>query len=462
MPQTSTTPDLQHYRAQHEALGAAHGEDALSPLRQRGLEHFLETGFPDSKDEAWRFTNLKPLASTAFERPAPNAALSPNRLAPYELPLGGPLFVFVDGVFRPELSELTPRPEGVRIGRFADADPAWLLEHLGRYAPPESDPFTALNTAFIEDGLFIEVEAGCDAGPPVHLVHVATGGQPPTMTHPRHLFVLGAGARLTVVEHYGGSGVTWSNAVSEAALGPRALMHHYFVERESEQAYNIASLHAEQAAGSRFESHTGLFGGALTRNNVEVTLAGERAHALVNGLFVGHGAQHMDNRMRLVHAAPHCDSRQFYKGVMDETAQGVFTGRIVVHPEGQQTDAKQTNRNLLLSGKAGVHAQPQLEIYADDVSCTHGATTGQIDEEALFYLRSRGLGEAAARSLLVFAFAGENLERMSLAPVRQLMHRLLVERLAGHEIRPALEATGDVPEAPAPRTGRPVTAGAPS
>jgi Fe-S cluster assembly protein SufD len=216
------------------------------------------------------------------------------------------------------------------------------------------------------------------------------------------------------------------------------------VERESEQAFNITTLRVQQQRDSHFESHTALFGGLLVRNNIHVELAGENCDSLVNGLYVGHHEQHMDNHMRVVHGAAHCDSRQFYKGVLDDRSHGVFSGRILVQPGAQKTDAKQTNRNLLLSDDAGVDTKPQLEIYADDVKCTHGATTGRLDDQSLFYLMSRGIDAQSAYSLLVYAFAHESLDRMSLEPVRQLLDTLLMDRLKGGRVREILAQPAEI------------------
>jgi Fe-S cluster assembly protein SufD len=251
------------------------------------------------------------------------------------------------------------------------------------------------------------------------------------MTHPRNLVVAGQGSQATIIEDYVslGGGTVLSNAATELFAGDNATITHLMIEREHEQAFNISTLRIEQGRDANVASHSLLLGGALVRNNVHPVLRGQGGECLINGLFIGHGRQHMDNYMLVEHASPHCGSRQFYNGILDDQAHGVFHGRIVVHKDAQKTDAKQTNRNLLLSDDAQIDTKPQLEIYADDVKCTHGATIGQIEEDSLFYLRSRGLDERTARKLLLYAFASECLDRIKEGPARDQVERLVDERL---------------------------------
>ena len=289
----------------------------------------------------------------------------------------------------------------------------------------------ALNTGLWEDGALVRTKRGAVIERPVHLLYITAGGAVPVMTHPRTLIVAEATSHVAVVEDYVslGSGQAFSNSVTELVAGQDAVVSHYLVERENLDAYNISTLRLEQERGANVSSHSILLGGGLVRNNVHPVLNGEGAECLINGLFVGGGKQHLDNYMLVEHAQPNCSSRQFYNGILDERSRGVFHGRIVVHKDAQHTDAKQTNRNLLLSDDARIDTKPQLEIYADDVKCTHGATIGQIDEEALFYLRSRGISEAEARNLLLYAFAAECLDRMAEGPARKFIEKLIRERL---------------------------------
>jgi Fe-S cluster assembly protein SufD len=266
---------------------------------------------------------------------------------------------------------------------------------------------------------------------PVHLLFVSTEAERPAMSHPRNLILIEDVAQAAVVEEYVSLGGRehFSNVASELVAGESAVVEHYMIERESADAYNVGTLRIQQERASNVSSHTVLLGGALVRNNIHPVLAGEGAYCLINGLFMPRGTQHMDNFMRVEHAAPFCDSRQFYNGILDDRGRGVFSGRIVVHKPAQKTDAKQTNRNLLLSDDASVDSKPQLEIYADDVKCTHGATIGQLDTDAIFYLRARGLSDDLARALLLFGFAAESLDRMKLEEIRRYVVDLVTERL---------------------------------
>jgi Fe-S cluster assembly protein SufD len=260
---------------------------------------------------------------------------------------------------------------------------------------------------------------------PISLLFISVLGGEPSMAHPRNLIVAEENSQASIVEDYIslGSGVFFSNAVTELIAGDNAVISHYLIEREDSKSLNVSTLFTRQGRSSNVASHSVLLGGALVRNSVHPVLAGEGAECLINGLFIGKGRQHLDNYMLVEHASPHCSSRQFYNGILDDHAHGVFHGRIVVQKDAQKTDAKQTNRNLLLSDNAQIDTKPQLEIYADDVKCTHGATIGQVEEQALFYLRSRGIDEASARGLLLYAFASECLDRMSCAPVREYLQK---------------------------------------
>jgi Fe-S cluster assembly protein SufD len=251
------------------------------------------------------------------------------------------------------------------------------------------------------------------------------------MNHPRNLIVADENSQVTVVEDYVslGEGTTFSNAATELVAGDNAKVAHYMIVREGDQAYNFSTLRIQQGRSANVATHSLLLSGALVRNNVHPVLAGEGSECLINGLFMANGRQHMDNYMLVEHASPHCDSRQFYNGILNGQSHGVFHGRIIVHKDAQKTDAKQTNRNLLLSDDAQIDTKPQLEIYADDVKCTHGATIGRFDDNALFYLRSRGLAEAAARHVLLLAFANECLDRMNSPQVRDQLEKLVVAGL---------------------------------
>ncbi len=410
----------------------------LKPLRAEAMEAFRSLGWPTVRDEEWRFTNLKPMAKIPFERAA-GGDVGTDAVERASLEGNAARVVLVDGRFRPELSDLSGLPDRVEVrslAEVAEREPERVREHLAQYADFRAEPFTALNTAFLADGAFIEVPRNMIVDGTVQIIHVSTVGERPTVSHPRVLVLIGESGGVTLVESFVGTddGVYWSNAVTEAVLDENAELRHYLLQRDSETAYNMSTLRAYQKRDSRLESHSGLVGAALTRNNVIVEMQGPGAWSQINGLYLGHESQHHDNFMRVIHAQPHCSSRQFYRGVLDDQAKAVFNGRIVVHEGAQKTDAVQQHQALQLTNDTETSGLPQLEIYADDVKCTHGSTTGQIDEKAVFYLRTRGMSERAARAMMTYAFAQENLQRMSLDAAREQMGRLLLERLPESDV----------------------------
>jgi Fe-S cluster assembly protein SufD len=403
----------------------------LRDLRENAFVRFCRVGFPTIHDEDWRFTNLAALARTPYRLARKEqTSLKASDFAMWRMKDAAARIVFIDGHFTPEMSTFDELPKGVTINgldRAIVTHEQIVRRYLGRYADTERDPFCALNTAFIQDGAFVHIEKGVAIATPIHLLFVSTSGPDPMMTHPRNLIVVEQEAQATIVEEYvswGAQAAAFSNAVTELVAKENSTVAHTFIEREHAQALNFTTLRIRQARNANVASHSLLLGGALVRNNVHPVLAGEGAECLISGLFVGIGSQHLDNHMVVEHVTPHCSSRQFYNGILDDRSHGVFHGRIIVHKDAQKTDAKQTNRNLLLSDDAQIDTKPQLEIYADDVKCTHGATIGQIEESALFYLRSRGLSETEARRMLVQAFAGECIDRIPV-PVREYCHGIV-------------------------------------
>ncbi len=433
---TTTIQGVQNFLERFsEFENGAGGPSWLRRIRRAAIDRFSALGYPTTRDEDWKFTNVAPIAQTTFALADGGAQPSARELAPFHFPeLEGTRLVFVNGRYAEDLSTVRGLPAGVRVGSLAQAfqeDEELLKQHLAKYVDYEHDAFSALNTAFITDGGLVHIGRGVVLEEPIHLLYVATRSRTPTVTHPRNLVVAEEGSEASVVEEYVSldAGVYFSNVVTEVVAGDNAVLSHYVIERESTEAYSVGTLRVQQGRSSNFTSHTVLLGGALVRNNVHPVLAGEGGECLINGLFMPGDQQHMDNFMLVEHASPHCDSRQFYNGILSGRSRGVFSGRIVVHKDAQKTDAKQTNRNLLLSDDAQVDSKPQLEIYADDVKCTHGATIGQLDDDAIFYLRARGISEHLARALLLSGFAGENLERMKLEPVRRYIEELVIEKL---------------------------------
>jgi Fe-S cluster assembly protein SufD len=399
------------------------------------MDRFATVGFPSSRDEEWRFTPVSPIAQTDF-RPAAPAKLTRSALQPF---LFGhpewPQLVFVNGKFAPDLSVLPSLPLGVRLGNLATAlagDTTLLERHLTRHAAPETTPFAALNTAFIRDGALVYVPVDTALDRPVHLLFVTSPDAGGTVAHPRNLIIVERGAKASVVESYvslAGGATYFTNAVTEVVSGENAWTEHTRIQRESERAYHVGLTHVDQARGSHYRSFTLAMGGAIARHNLHVRLNAPGIETLMYGLYLTHGDQLVDNHTAIYHDHPECNSWEVYKGVLDDRSRAVFNGKVFVKPEAQKTDAKQTNRNLLLSSGAKVDTKPQLEIFADDVKCTHGATVGFLDPAALFYLRSRGLPPAVARKVLTYAFAGEVVKEVALEPVRRELDRLVLARL---------------------------------
>lgn len=410
--------------------------EAFRALRKSAYNSFATLGFPTLRDEEWRYTNVSSIANTAFETAAaPAKPVSRGELD--EFRFGEPdaqLFVVVNGRYEASLSARQPLPAGVVVCSLAEAmktHRAVVEANLTRHAKASDQPFTALNTAFLHDGLFVHVPRGAVLQAPIHLLFLTVPGAQPTASHPRLLLVAEENSQATLVETHAslGDAVYFTNAVAEFVLAENAIIDHYKVERESDSAYHTAERRVILARSGNMSSHTLSFGGGLVRNDVNAWLGGEGANCMFNGLYVLRGTQHVDNHLRVEHAQPHCNSWEYYKGILGDQSRGVFTGRIIVHEGAQKTDAKQSNANLLLSRDALIDTKPQLEILADDVKCTHGATVGQLDDEAIFYLRTRGVSMEAARSLLIYAFAGESIGQVRVPKLRDRLQDLLAARL---------------------------------
>jgi Fe-S cluster assembly protein SufD len=418
--------------------GIAEGPEWLEPVRRAAAESFTATGFPSSRQEEWRFTPVTPIAQSAWRPASAGGEVTRDRLLPFLF--GHPewsTLVFVNGWFNEALSSAGALPEGVRLSSLAEAlqaDGAFLEAHLCRHAPVETSPFTALNTASFRDGGLLHVPAGVSLPNPVHFLYVSTADAGGTVAHPRNLVVIGRGARAAVLESYvtlAPGEVYWTNPVTEVAVGEGSWLEHTRIQRESERAHHVGLTHVNQYRDSHYRSFTMAMGAALSRHNLHVRLNAENIETLMYGLYLTQGEQLADNHTAIYHDQPNCRSWEVYKGVLEDRSRAVFNGKVLVKPEAQKTDAKQTNRNLLLSDGARVDTKPQLEIFADDVKCTHGATVGRLDDIALFYTRSRGVPAAAAERLLTYAFAAEVIEEVALEPVRLELERLVLERLAG-------------------------------
>jgi len=409
----------------------------LTEARRAAFEWVAEHGFPTLKDEDWRYTRLGPILDIPFVPAAAGMGhgLSSSTIDELAGDLGGTRLVFVNGHFAPELSRLAELPEGATVTNLASvlAQDAERLESLlSRPFAPHPHAFAALNAALTDDGAFVHLPDHTTVDEPIQLVFFSDTGGAPLVSSPRSLVLAGPGSQVTIVETYVGvpGDVYCTNAVTEVVLEEGAEVEHYKVQEEPETAFHLALLDVHQGRGSRFSSHSVALGSSIARHEVRVGLEAEGAEVRLDGLYMPRGDQHHDNPILIEHAAPHCTSRQLYKGVLDGHGQGVFNGRVVVRPGAAGSDAAQTNKNLLLSDHAEVDTRPRLEILADDVKCTHGAAVGRLDEDAVFYLRSRGVPHLAARGLLIYAFVNEMVERLRLEPLRSRVEKLVAHRLA--------------------------------
>lgn len=434
------------YAASFARLECPQEPQWLQAIRQAAMERFSELGFPTSRQEEWKYTKVDFTRKMIFEAESSRSnGLTTDRLN--ELTFGNlecPRLVFVNGYYSQELSSLQELSSQIQVQSLSEVllqNPERVEPHLTRYAGYQDHAFVALNTAFIQDGAFVRIPGGKRIEQPIHLLFLSAAPGGGSISHPRNLVVLEDNSQATILESYVGlgPGPYFTNPVTEITVGKNANLDHYKLHRESDETFHVATLQIHQDRSSKVRTFDATLGGALTRNEVNGVLDGEGAECALDGLYLVSGGQHVDNHTRLEHAKPHCDSREVYKGILDGQATGVFHGRILVQPEAQKTDSKQTNNNLLLSDDAVINTKPQLEIYADDVKCTHGATVGQLDEDALFYLRSRGIGATMARSLLVYAFATQLTETIRVESVRTAVNEYLFSWLPeGHLIKEAV------------------------
>jgi Fe-S cluster assembly protein SufD len=422
------------YLQDYDRFDKAAPASTFQGLRQSARARLRELSFPTPKTEDWCFTSVANLLKVPFE-PASEALVDARALPDLSTPTAIRL-VFVNGVFAPDLGSKDASARGVEIGNLGAVrgEQARRLDLVLGLADYKGQVFTALNTSFLHDGAYIVVPEGKLIEEPIEVIYLSAPAGKTIVTHPRTVVVADKGSRITVLEHYledTGTAVSrtyFTNAVTEIAVGENALVDHYKVQNESRQAYHIAGTQVVQARASQFSTHYLSLGGGLVRNEVRVRFDGEGCEATVNGLYLASGKQHIDNYTVIDHAKPHCNSHELYKGILNDQAHGVFNGKIFVRPDAQKTDAKQTNKVLLLSDSATINTKPQLEIFADDVKCTHGATVGQLDAESIFYLRSRGVGLDEARALLTYAFANDVIGRIKIESLRAWLENIVMRR----------------------------------
>ena len=435
LKQTTTS----RYATFYDAFDRIRSQDAplwLHRIRSDAMKRFEELGMPVAREisfplkEDWIYTDLRGIADTSYHAEPVEAELDEDALAPFEFGQDDwHRLVFVNGAYAPALSRTTGLPSGVAVCSLADAlaeHPELVHPYLARHADYEGAGLTALNTALFENGLFVHVPRGGVLETPVHVHYVTTGLETPLATQPRTLIAAEDGANLKVVESY--SGLTdqpyLTNAVTEIAVGRDGHVDHYRINREGAGAAHLSTTQLHLEGNGRISTFNMSMGGALTRNDTNARLAGAHAVVRMNGLFLVAGNQHVDNHTAIDHAVPNCDSYEVYKGILEGRSRGVFNGKVFVHQDAQETDAKQLNKNLMLSPDAMIHTKPQLEIYADQVKCTHGATVGQLDEDQIFYLRTRGLSHDSACHLLTYGFAADLIRRLGIDAVRSSLDTL--------------------------------------
>jgi Fe-S cluster assembly protein SufD len=441
MSQDSMNKNIENYLNDFEQLGDNIKSDRFSEKRLTALSLFKESGFPGTRQENWKYTDTRPIAKNTFSNIASeSASISDDEinnirfkdLDCYEL-------VFVNGVYSEKHSRIEDLPGNIAIENMASAlakDSELFAKHLAHYADDEVSPFTALNTAFIQHGTYINVPKNTVIEKPINILYLSKESAQPFASHPRNLIVMDEHSEATLIESYIGldNANYFTNAVTEVSLSPAAILKHYKIQQESLNAYHIGNLNVMQDKDSRFESNSISLGGSLVRNDIHGQLAAEGAEIVMNGLYMTNDKQHVDNHTRVDHLKPNTHSSENYRGVLNGRSRGVFNGKVVVHPQAQKIEAHQNNANLLLSDDAEIDTKPELEIYADDVKCSHGATVGQLDQNMLFYLRSRAIDEETAKSLLTYAFADEVIRDISFAPVRNRLEYLIVGRLPDAEL----------------------------
>lgn len=432
--------NIQQYLNDFEKLDDNVKADWFSEQRQSALKLFQETGFPRTRQENWKYTDTRPIAKKTFSSlKSEPASISVDEINNVRFKdLDSHELVFVNGIYSEEHSNINNLPEGVIIENMAAAlakDNDLLTKHLAQYADSNISPFTALNTAFIQHGTYINVPKNTVLEKPITIFYLAKdngqANKEAFASHPRNLIVMSEHSEATLIENYIGldDADYFTNAVTEVSLSASAILKHYKIQQESLNAYHIGNLNVMQDKDSRLESNSVSLGGSLVRNDIHGQLAAEGAEIIMNGLYMTNGRQHVDNHTRVDHLKPNTHSSENYRGVLNDRSRAVFNGKVVVHPQAQKIEAYQNNANLLLSDDAEIDTKPELEIYADDVKCSHGATVGQLDENMLFYLRSRAIDEETARSLLTYAFADEVLSNICFTPVRNQLEYLIVGQL---------------------------------
>ena len=409
-------------------------ENSIHQLRKDALSNFSKLEFPSLKDEEWKYTSIAPLLKYNFVTPLKEKKISKDFIKSLLFDeLEHSLIVFINGRFSNEHSDLLNLLDGVVVGSIAEEikkNNEILLKHFGRYADPRDHIFTALSTAYTDDGAFIYVPGGKIVKEAIHIVFMTDSPEEKILTQPRNLFVAEKNSQVTIIEHYVGNEdeIYFTNAVTEIVAEENAILDHIKLQEESKKSFHIARMEVDQERNSNFSSHLISTGADLTRNEFNAKFNDEGGECTLNGLYMIDGTQLFDAHTLMDHAKPHCNSHEHYKGILDEKSRGVFNGKVIVRQDAQKTNAFQENNNILLSDQALVNTKPQLEIFADDVKCSHGATIGQMDDDAKFYLKSRGIGEEASKGILLHAFASDVITSIKTDSIKNYIEKLIKEK----------------------------------
>ena len=408
--------------------------EPIHQLRKEAISNFSELSFPNTKDEEWKYTNIAPLLKYNFKPSLVKGNITDEQVNKFLFDqLEHNLLVFVNGHFDEKLSRIKNLPNGVVAGSIADAikqkSPV-IEKHFGKYADFKSQIFTALSTAYIKDGAFIFVPDGKIIKDAFHILLLTTSGDDKILTQPRNLFVAGKNSQVTIIEHYSSlyEDIYFTNAVTEIYADESAVVDHIKLQEESKKSFHIGRMEVDQERASNFSSHSISFGADLSRNDFNTRFKDEGGESTLNGLFLIEGTQLFDVHTMIDHAKPHCNSHEHYKGILDDKSRGVFNGKVMVRKDAQKTNAFQENNNIILSDDALINTKPQLEIFADDVKCSHGATIGQLDKDSMFYLKSRGISEETARTILIHAFAIDVIKSIKVQPIKDYIEEILSKR----------------------------------
>jgi Fe-S cluster assembly protein SufD len=402
-------------------------------VRKDAIANFSNLNFPTTHDEDWRFTNIAPLLKHNF-KPADKTKLKQKQIKNFLFKrISSNMIVFVNGHFAPELSKLKSLPDGITVGSIADEiknGSSIIDEYLSKYANYKTQIFTALSTAFTQDGAFIHVHDNKVIEEPINILFITVAGEEKILSQPRNLFVAGKNSQVTIIERYVSldEGIYFTNVVSEIVTGENSSINHIKIQEESSKAFHVSRTEIDQEKNSNFVSYSISLGGEISRYDVNSKFNDEGGECSLNGLYLLTGSQLYDTHSLIDHAKPHCTSHEHYKGILDDTSRGVFNGKVIVRKDAQKTNAFQKNNNIILSDGALVNTKPQLEIFADDVKCSHGATVGQFDQDSLFYLKTRGIGEEKARDILIHAFASDVIKSIKVEPVKDYLEEILAGR----------------------------------